>query len=123
MPKPIQFAHIMHSKEAARSQQLLRRLRETYVPSRIKRILREECTLMLRLDTSKSIEEMLKIHSALLRQRLLIFRCIGWPKEPGIKMKIPNALNGTQSHDPLGDIDVEAMVQASTEPEVTQERA
>lgn len=79
---------------------------------------------MLAFDGSKDVKTKLEVLGGLIRIRLLILRGIGWPKEPSLKGgRVPCSLENVKAHDPLGDIDVEAMVQASTEPEVTPDRA
>lgn len=63
---------------------------------------------MLDFDAATSAKERLEISSGLIRVRLFILRCIGWPKEPTMRGgAMPTALSGVAHHNPLLDLDAE----------------
>lgn len=125
MPRPMRsIPDSPNTSRAVNARQRLATARETYAAVRFTRAIREEGVLMMQFDAAPDLKARLDALGGLIRLRLLILRLIGWPKEPTLRGgKIPYALLGTANRDPAGDIDIEAMVKASTEPEVTPERA
>lgn len=117
MPKPLKRLHVMNSAEANRSQMHLRQARETYVPSRMKRVMREEGRIMLDFDAATTLEGRLKALDGLIRLRRLVMDMVGWPKPPTMRPgKMPAALDAIRSQDPLGDIAIDALVVRQPEP-------
>lgn len=98
------------------NQAKFRRYRETYVPSRIARMIREEGRLMLDFDSAKTARERLEVSAGLCRVRGLILAAIGWPKPPTLRGGAPMVLTGAANHNPLLDLDAEPIDAAPSEP-------
>lgn len=111
MPRSPGQLHVLNGDHLKRANERLRRARETYVPSRLPRALKEEGRLMLDFDAATSLEARLKALEGILKLRRLVMDMIGWPKPPTMRRgKLPAALDAFRSQDPLGDIAIDALV-------------
>lgn len=109
MPRTVEGLTRNVGQEKERAKRYLRRCREVYVATRLRKVLSEEATLMLAFANAKELGPMLQAHAALIRHRLLVLRMIGWPKEPAYRGPMPRCLDGIGNHNPMADIDVSAI--------------
>ena len=62
---------------------------------------------MLDFDAATTMEARLKALDGLMKIRTWIRDSVGWPKPPVVRNgRLPAALDGVRSHNPLGDVDV-----------------
>ena len=98
-----------------------RSTRESYVPTKLSRIIGEEGKLLMIYDSLNTREDLplkLSVMDRIIRLRLLILRFIGWPKEPTLKTgRMPESLAGAARHNPLTDIEAVELPQSEV-PEV-----
>lgn len=113
MGRYVKSLHALTSQAANDANKRFRRVREIFVPSRIAKILQEEGRLSLDFDSATTPEERREADAALTRKRLLILRMIGWPREPTLKGHLPRAMDGIGNANPLSDLDIGSMPDAS----------